>query len=46
MSGLPRILQTHGIWHVTSALLVLGAYDFFCHYFPEQGRVLANLCDD
>jgi len=39
-------LQAHAVWHVTSALLVLVAYDFFCHYFPEQGRVFANWGDD
>lgn len=39
-------LQAHAVWHVTSALLVLAAYDFFCHYYPEQGRILANWFDE
>jgi len=39
-------LQAHAVWHLTSALLVLVAYDFFGHYFPEQGRVFANWLED
>jgi len=39
-------LQAHAVWHVTSAFLVLAVYDFFGHYFPEQGRVFANWGDD
>ncbi len=39
-------LQPHAAWHVTSAFLVLVVYDFFCHYFPEQGRVFTNWLDD
>jgi hypothetical protein len=39
-------LQPHAVWHVASALLVLVAYDFFCHYFPGQGRVFANWLAD
>jgi len=39
-------LQAHAVWHVTSAFLVLVAYDFFCHYYPEQGRVFANWFTD
>jgi hypothetical protein len=40
------VLQPHAVWHVLSAVLVLVTYDFFCHYFPEQGRVFANWWDD
>jgi hypothetical protein len=39
-------LQPHAVWHILSAVLVLVTYDFFCHYFPEQGRVFASWRDD
>jgi hypothetical protein len=39
-------IQPHAVWHVMSAILVLVTYDFFCHYFPEQGRVFASWWDD